>query len=163
MINSLPLLLRPLLAPLLLLPLKIHQWSLQRMLTPYVKEDIKEFRQSRDRTELLKPKTKGKIPLTAMLLSRYTKKDATIDQLTQDHLILALKSVESTGALLWYSLCELCQHPEAVPLLRTELEEVMVDGQLPSTHLHELKLMDSCLRETLRLHPMHTCRCIILL
>ncbi|GIK06103.1 hypothetical protein Aspvir_001746 [Aspergillus viridinutans] len=152
--NACPTLLRPLLAPLAFLPTKMNQWDMGRLLTPMLHKDIATFKEAKDRSELLRPKQAGEIPLTAMLLSRYKQGEATIRQLIVDYILVSFDSTPSTASALYHVICELAAHPEAADILRHELEEVMVDGKLPQTHLQELKRMDSFLRESFRLHPV---------
>ncbi|KAI0869276.1 cytochrome P450 oxidoreductase GliF [Hypoxylon argillaceum] len=152
--NACPPLLRPLLSPLAFLPTKKNQWDMKRLLKPMIKEDIKTFEATADKKELLRPKYEGKIPFTAMLLSRYKGAQASIQQLVEDYILVSFDSTPSTASALYHILCELAVHPEAVEILRAELEEVMVNGKLPSTHLQELKRMDSFLRESFRMHPV---------
>ncbi|KAI0109877.1 cytochrome P450 oxidoreductase GliF [Daldinia grandis] len=154
MMNALPILLRPLLAPLLFLPTLKNHWDMKRLLTPYLKHDIKTFEGCKDKKSLLKPTPEGKIPFTAMLLSRYKDAGASIRQLVEDYILVSFDSTPSTTSALYHAICELARHPRAVDILRKELEEVMVDGKLPTTHLQELKRMDSFLRESFRLHPV---------
>ncbi|RDL33243.1 putative cytochrome p450 oxidoreductase [Venustampulla echinocandica] len=154
MMDSLPILLRPLLVPLIFLPALKNQWDMKRLLVPYLKEDIKTFNEAVDKKELLKPKSEGKIPFTAILLSRYKAAEATIRQLVEDYVLISFDSTPSTTSALYHVICELVKNPEAADILRRELNEVIVDGKLPSSHLQELKRMDSFLRESFRLHPV---------
>ena len=157
LMNSCPALLRPWLAPLAFLPTLKNQWDMKRLLTPMLEEDQKTFQESPDKSKLLRPKQEGKIPLTAMLLSRYKPEQASIRQLIIDYILISFDSTPSTASALYYMICELAAHPEAADILREELDEVMVDGKLPQTHLQELKRMDSFLRESFRLHPVSLC------
>ncbi|KAI1800659.1 cytochrome P450 oxidoreductase GliF [Daldinia bambusicola] len=152
--NALPVLLRPLLAPLLFFPTLKNQWDMKRLLIPYLKNDMKAFEESKDKKGLLKPTPEGKIPFTAMLLSRYSDAESSLRQLVQDYILISFDSTPSTAATLYHLLCELGKHPSAADILRKELAEVMVDGKLPLTHLQELKRMDSFMRESFRLHPI---------
>ncbi|OTB17066.1 hypothetical protein K445DRAFT_74306 [Daldinia sp. EC12] len=153
--NALPTLLRPILAPLLFLPALKNQWDMKRLLAPYLKNDMKTFQECKDKKQLLKPSSNGKLPFSAMLLSRYAQAESNIRQLVQDYILVSFDSTPSTASTLYHVLCELARHPVAADILRKEVEEVMVDGKLPTTHLQELKRMDSFLRESFRLHPIN--------
>ncbi|KAL5355552.1 cytochrome P450 [Aspergillus floccosus] len=152
--NACPAMLRPLLAPLIFLPTKMNQWDMKKLLTPMLHEDIAAFKDAKDRSEMLRPKEEGKIQLTGMLLNRYKQGEATIRQLIVDYILISFDSTPSTASALYHVICELAAHPEAADVLRKELDEVMVDGKLPQTHLQELQRMDSFLRESFRLHPV---------
>lgn len=158
LLNACPALLRPLMQPLLFLPTLKNQWDMKRLLTPMLHKDIKNFSEAKDKKELIRPSAQGDIPFTAFLLSRYKTAEVTIKQLVTDYVLVSFDSTPSTASALYNALCELCQHPEAVQVLRQELVEVLVDGRLPTTHLQELKRMDSFLRESFRMHPVSLCK-----
>ncbi|KAI1505452.1 cytochrome P450 oxidoreductase GliF [Biscogniauxia marginata] len=152
--TSCPQLLRPLLAPLVFLPTLKNQWDMKRLLIPVLKEDVKEFQETSDKKEILRPKSEGKLPLTALLLSRYKFNEPSLRQLVEDYVLISFDSTPSTASALYHAIYELAAHPSAADVLRQELDEIMVDGKLPSTHLQELRRMDSFLRESLRMHPI---------
>ncbi|KAI1304522.1 cytochrome P450 oxidoreductase GliF [Xylaria venustula] len=154
LLDACPLILRPLMAPIYFFPAIKNRWDMKRLLTPVLEEDIKDFYQSNDKKELLKPKPEGKIPFTGFLLSRYKTAEANLKQLISDYVLISFDSTPSTASALFHALCELALHPEAAEVLRQELDEVVVAGNLPGTHLQELRKMDSFLRESFRLHPI---------
>lgn len=158
LMNACPPLLRPLLSPLAFLPTVKNQWDMKRLLTPMIQEDMKTFEEAKDKKELLRPKSEGKLPFTAMLLSRYKANEVSLRQLIQDYILISFDSTPSTASSLYHVICELAVRPEAADILRKEVDEVMIDGKLPSTHLQELKRMDSFLRESFRLHPVSLCK-----
>jgi Cytochrome P450 len=92
-----------------------------------------------------------------MLLSRYKPEQASIKQLIIHYILTSFDSTPSTASALYHVICELAARLEAADILREELDQVMVDGKLPQTHLQELKRMDS-LRESFRLHPVSLCK-----
>ncbi|KAI1749215.1 cytochrome P450 oxidoreductase GliF [Xylaria castorea] len=153
-LDACPLILRPLMAPIYFLPTIKNRWDMKRLLTPILEEDIKDFYKAKDTKELLRPRPEGKVPFTGYLLSRYQTAEASIKQLVSDYILISFDSTPSTASSLFHALCELALHPEAAEILRRELDEVVVDGNLPGTHLQELKKMDSFLRESFRLHPI---------
>lgn len=156
--NELPRLLRPLLAPLLFAPSLKNQWDMRRLLTPYLKKDIEIFNKTQDKRDLIKPDPEGDIPFTAILMSRYKEAEKTIKQLVADYWLVTFDSTPSTTTAIYHMIIELCKCPGAVDILRKELEDNMVDGKLPLTHLQELQRMDSFLRESFRLHPVSLCK-----
>ncbi|KJK75899.1 hypothetical protein H634G_09264 [Metarhizium anisopliae BRIP 53293] len=154
LLNACPLILRPLMAPICFFPTIKNKWDMARLLTPVLKTDMKDYYEAKDKKEILRPRAEGKIPFTGFLLSRYQAAEATIKQLVADYIIISFDSTPSTASALFHVLCELALHPEAADILRQELDEVLVDGNLPGTHLQELRKMDSFLRESFRLHPI---------
>lgn len=158
LLDACPLILRPLIAPIYFLPSIKNRWDLKRMLTPVLKKDLQEYHDATDKKEILRPRTEGKVPFTGFLLSHYKSAEASLKQLISDYIHLSFDSTPNTAAVMFHVLCELAAHPEAVDVLRQELDEVLVDGKLPATHLQELRKMDSFLRETFRLHPFGICK-----
>ncbi|KAI0817255.1 cytochrome P450 oxidoreductase GliF [Xylaria sp. FL0064] len=154
LLDACPLILRPLLAPIYFFPTIKNRWDMKRLLTPVLKEDINEYYGAADKKEILKPKPEGKVPFTGFLLSRYKTAEANIKQLISDYVLISFDSTPSTASALFHALCELALHPECAEILRQELDEVVVAGNLPGTHLQELRKMDSFLRESFRLHPI---------
>ncbi|KAK7984740.1 hypothetical protein PG988_002362 [Apiospora saccharicola] len=154
LLNACPRLLRPLMKPILFLPTLKNQWDMKRLLVPTLQKDLKDFQEAPNKRELIQPRPEGDIPFTAFLLSRYKAAEATIKQLVTDYVLVSFDSTPSTASAFYHILCELAQRPEAISILRQELDEMMVDGKLPATHLQELKRMDSFLRESFRLHPV---------
>ncbi|TDZ28124.1 Cytochrome P450 monooxygenase ccsD [Colletotrichum spinosum] len=155
LLNATPAVLRPILRPLYFLPTLRNYWGMHKLLKPKLDREIAAFRAAgQDKRKLLVPKTDEDLPFTHFLLSRYTEAAATIKQLVTDYIQVSYTSTPTTASALYHALWELAQHPEAAEVMRRELDEVMVDGQLPRTHLQELKRMDSFLRESFRLHPI---------
>ncbi|KAK5635445.1 hypothetical protein RRF57_011157 [Xylaria bambusicola] len=131
LLDALPLVLRPLLAPIYFFPTIKNRWDMKRLLTPEIKKDIKDFYTADDKKEHLKPKPEGKIPFTGFLLQRYKSAEANIKQLISDYILISFDSTPSTASALFHALCELALHPEAAEILRQELDEVVVAGNLP--------------------------------
>lgn len=157
LLDACPLILRPFTAPIYFLPSIKNRWDLKRMLIPVLKRDLQEYHEATDKKEILRPRTEGKVPFTGFLLSHYKSAEASLKQLISDYIHLSFDSTPNTAAVMFHVLCELAAHPEAVDVLRQELDEVLVDGKLPATHLQELRKMDSFLRESFRLHPFGIC------
>ncbi|KAK2050988.1 cytochrome P450 oxidoreductase GliF [Colletotrichum caudatum] len=154
LLNATPTVLRPLLRPLYFLPALKNYWDMGRMLKPKLDREIETFKSASNKRNLLVPKSDEDLPFTQFLLSRYTEAAATIRQIVIDYIQVSYTSTPTTASALYHALWELAQRPEAVDILRQELREVMIDGNLPRTHLQELKRMDSFLRESFRLHPI---------
>jgi cytochrome P450 len=91
-------------------------------------------------------------------MARYKPGEATPYQLATDQILTSFESTVSTAATLYNIVLDLAVRPELQDELRHEVEEIMVDGRLPSTHLKELKKMDSVMRETFRVNPFALCK-----
>lgn len=69
-------------------------------------------------------------------------------------LSLALASIHTTTNTLAFAMFDLVENPEYIALLREEIKRVYKeDGKWEKGTLFKLKLMDSVLRESMRLHP----------
>ncbi|CCF32839.1 cytochrome P450 oxidoreductase GliF [Colletotrichum higginsianum] len=154
LLKMLPDFLKPLARPIFYAPVLLDHQFMRQMLYPIIDKNTKEFREAKDPKEPMAPKPGKNLPFTAFLLARYKDGAATPHQLSTDIIQASYTSIPSTSTSLYHALWNLAQRPEAQEILRKEVEEVMVDGKLPSTHLQELKRMDSFLRESLRLHPI---------
>lgn len=152
-----PPIIRPLFKPLLYAPSMYSQFLLKRFMAPILKEDLREYRSSTDKKSLEGPAAKGKLPVTAWLLARYGSKPATekqvLHRLTNDYLGLSFESTSTTILTIFFIIIELAADPELADLVRKEIKEVAPDGKLPTTHLNELKIMDSVMRESVRFNP----------
>ncbi|CAG8960280.1 hypothetical protein HYFRA_00012800 [Hymenoscyphus fraxineus] len=153
MISVVPRIFQWLLAPLIFLPAIVTKWRMKWAIKGVIKKDMQNFLSAKDKKSLLKLTEEGKVPFTAALMTRYKPEEATLSQLLQDYVTVSFESTPSSAAALYLILMELATRPELVEILRQELQEVMVDGKLPKTHLAELRKMDSAMRESSRVNP----------
>ena len=153
LLSHMPVLLRPLFKPVLYAPAIWLRWNMVSMLTPILQDDIREYEQSTDKKQLLGPKEKGKAPLTAWLLNRYKPGKATMRRLTDDYITTSFESTASSAGTLFFIMGELAADPVLADALREEIIKYAPDGNLPSTHLSELRKMDSVMRESTRVNP----------
>lgn len=71
-------------------------------------------------------------------------------------LSLAMASINSTSSTLAFTMFDLLENPEYMDLLREEIKSVFEEGRKwDKSSLNKLRLMDSVLKESMRLHP-HT-------
>ena len=152
-LGYLPILLRPLLKPVLFAPAIWLRWNMASMLTPILQDEIREYEQTTDKKLLLDPKRKGKAPMTAWLLNRYKPDQATIKRLTDDYITTSFESTASSAGTLFFIMGELAANPALADILREEIMKCAPDGNLPHTHLNELRKMDSVMRESTRANP----------
>ncbi|KAF6827222.1 cytochrome p450 monooxygenase, partial [Colletotrichum musicola] len=68
-------------------------------------------------------------------------------------LILGSVAVHTTADLITQTVYDILQHPELIEPLREEVIRVIGEGGWKKTSLHNLKLMDSVLKESQRLKP----------
>lgn len=77
-----------------------------------------------------------------------------------DPTILILRAffaaIHSTSDLLTKTIFEICTHPDLVDDLREEAARVFKEHGLKKTAIHELRLMDSVIKETQRIQPLQT-------
>ncbi|KAJ5908862.1 hypothetical protein N7495_001544 [Penicillium taxi] len=68
---------------------------------------------------------------------------------------LSMAAIHTTSNLITNLMYDLASYPEFVQPLREEICAVLAeDGGLKRTSLHKLKLMDSVMKETQRMHPV---------
>ncbi|KAH8701254.1 cytochrome P450 [Phaeosphaeriaceae sp. PMI808] len=77
------------------------------------------------------------------------KKKAKID-LVDGQLFMAFVAVETTSTTVAYLMLDLLDHPDAIPRLRKELFRGW-----KKTSLQQMKLLDSAMKESQRLHPLN--------
>ena len=65
---------------------------------------------------------------------------------------LALAAIHTTTELVTHTMYNLIEHPEYIDCLRQEIRKVVGEGGWKKSSLYSLKLMDSVLKETQRLH-----------
>ncbi|KUJ21322.1 trichothecene C-8 hydroxylase [Mollisia scopiformis] len=69
-------------------------------------------------------------------------------------LSLAMAAIHTTSNTLGFAMFDLVENPEYFDLLREEIKRVWEeDGRWEKNTLYKLKLMDSVLKESMRLHP----------
>lgn len=89
--------------------------------------------------------------------TRQRGKKLSADELVQNVFIIMVASIHSTAMIALSILFDLLDHPESVREIRAEIARVKSD-QLPSSGawtrqgLAELRVLESFMRETLRVH-----------
>lgn len=82
-------------------------------------------------------------------------KYGTFFDMTSGQMGLSLAAIHTTSNLLTNVMYDLAAHPEYIQPLREEIQAVFAeDGELKKTSLLKLKLMDSIMKETQRVHPV---------
>lgn len=158
-LSLVPVAVRPLLKPFLFAPVRYSRFVLTRLLAPVLAGDMQEYQSSTDKKALRGPKAQNKMALTSWLMGRYPEsvRDVTA-QLTSDYLDISFESTPSTSGTLFYILVELAADPALAETVRQELAEFAPNGTLPSSHLNELRIMDSVMRESARVNPFSHCK-----
>ena len=155
LVSYVPIPLRPLVEPVLFMPALWVRTSMKKLLTPIVKADMQEYENSENKKALLGPREKGKVQMTGWLMSRYRdpSKKKDVQTILNDHIATIFESTPSTAGALFFIMGELAADPKLADILRQELLDVAPDGQLPQTHLNELRKLDSVMRESTRVNP----------
>ncbi|RYP78150.1 hypothetical protein DL769_003231 [Monosporascus sp. CRB-8-3] len=78
---------------------------------------MKDFYEARDKKEIMRPRSEGKIPFTRFLLSCYQAAEATVKQLVADYILINFDSTPSTASALFHVLFTLQHHPEKLVTL----------------------------------------------
>ena len=69
-------------------------------------------------------------------------------------LSLTVAAIHATTEALTIALLDLVTYPEIIPQLRQEVIQVLGDSGWSKQALYNMKLMDSFLKESQRLHPV---------
>lgn len=72
-------------------------------------------------------------------------------------LSLTVAAIHATTEALTTALADLVTYPEITPLLREEIIRVVSEEGWSKQTLYKMKLMDSFLKESQRLHPVSLC------
>jgi cytochrome P450 len=83
--------------------------------------------------------------------------DPTVAQLT-----LSFAAIHTTTDLVAQVMTDVCRNPEILVELRREMVQVLRDGGWKKTSLYNMKLLDSVIKESLRLKPTGIGRDIII-
>ena len=86
-------------------------------------------------------------------ISRGRKVDYVAGQLS-----LSLAAIHTTTETTTQAMLDVCEHPEVVQPLREEIVQVIRENGWAKTSLYKLKLMDSFLKESQRLHSLSECQ-----
>lgn len=74
-----------------------------------------------------------------------------------EHIVVNIAAIHTTGGQLAHTLYDLARFPEYVPILRDEIDQVLLEegggGAITKQTLFNLKKMDSFLREVQRVNP----------
>ncbi|OJD31824.1 cytochrome p450 [Diplodia corticola] len=70
-----------------------------------------------------------------------------------NQLIFSVVALHTTGDLLTHAIFDLVTHPDVMDDLRDEVRQVLKEDGWKKTSLYKMKLMDSFLKESQRLHP----------
>ena len=68
-------------------------------------------------------------------------------------LILSFVAIHTTTELVNQVMMDLCQNPEIIGELRQEIAKALGEGGWKKTSLYNMKLLDSVIKESLRLKP----------
>ncbi|KAL7950689.1 cytochrome P450 [Trichoderma barbatum] len=69
-------------------------------------------------------------------------------------LFLSTVAIHTTSDLLTVTMFDIARNPDIIEPLRDEIRSVLQNGGWKKTTLHEMKLMDSVIKESLRLKPI---------
>jgi cytochrome P450 len=87
------------------------------------------------------------------LLDMATAKKTTV-RMEDAQLFLSVAATHTTTETLSYVMLDLLSHPTAIPKLKEEMINVLKEGGWKKSSLGQMKLLDSVLKESQRLHPI---------
>lgn len=85
---------------------------------------------------------------------RMSTKDGRFYKPELAQITLSVAAIHTTSDLLTQLILDFAAHPEILGPLRAEIKEVLGKEGWKKTALYNLKLLDSCIRETQRLKPI---------
>ncbi|KAK3991553.1 P450 oxygenase [Cladorrhinum sp. PSN332] len=155
-LSFLPSILKPTFKPFLFIPIRYTRFALRRLLTPVIKKELAQLSTVGEKPTAI---INNKMALSSFLLNRYPRSSPIhknpILQIVSDVLDISLESTPSTSGTIYWILVELAAaDPSLVAALREEITTVTnpFGGKLPATQLNELRLMDSVMRESIRVN-----------
>lgn len=94
------------------------------------------------------------------LIDNATGSDATTDNIVRRMLFLNMAAIHTTAETLTHNVFELCDRPESLQMVRTEMLEAI--SQSPkirlATLVNGLRRTDSFMKESHRLNPLGICK-----
>lgn len=142
--------------------------SLRRLLTFWFNPLYKQLRsQVRDARRILKPLIEQRKAEVQKALAAGGKPEKVADLIgwmvaqarasdidySAGQLGMSVVGIHTTTEALAEALVDLCQHPELFKPLREEIVRELKDEGWTRTSLHRMRLMDSFLKESQRMHP----------
>ncbi|KAB2573778.1 putative cytochrome p450 protein [Lasiodiplodia theobromae] len=86
---------------------------------------------------------------------KLAKNERAVDPV-EGQLLLSFVAIHTTSLTLLAALYDLAEHPEMAEMVRKEIVEVLrEEGGWKKTSLYKMKLLDSCLKESQRLHTLN--------
>lgn len=117
-----------------------------RIVAPIIKERLEQKQQG---------KVSAKVSdMVGWMEEIAQKKKAKID-LVDGQLFMAFVAVETTSTTVAYLMLDLLDHPDAIPRLRNEIITILRGNGWKKTSLQQMKLLDSAMKESQRLHPLN--------
>lgn len=157
--------LRPVLAAIL--PFRYRQRRCRAKAEGVVSAKMKKLVETRRAKERGDPVPDEDETLLDWMIENGTKEETTVVEMANRQCALTLASIHTTSTNTAAFLFELCEHPEWVPVLREEINQVkeqMGGSELDYRRWHtKLEKMDSFLLECFRVHPPVLCKFFVML
>jgi cytochrome P450 len=156
-------------------------------LAQYTNDGVIDMRKRRERAcELLAPVLRNRVKATEELKAQGIKKvkgprkyedgvqwlldahtahgkDLTPDRLARDLFVIMTASIHSTSGAALAMLFDMLEHPEALPDIKEEIQQVrskLSGGVWTRKALGDLRVLDSFMRESARVHALTQCEYI---
>ncbi|KAH7350325.1 cytochrome P450 [Pyrenochaeta sp. MPI-SDFR-AT-0127] len=126
--------------------LRDERAAASKIVAPIIDKRIEEKQQGKKSTKVS--------DMVSWMEELFQDKKGKMD-LVDGQLFMAFVAVESTSTTIAYLLLDLLDHPDTIPRLRKEIISVLRDGGWKKTSLYEMKLLDSAMKESQRLHPLN--------
>ena len=129
--------------------LRGERTAARRIVAPIIKNRLKQKQEGR---------VSAKVSDMVGWMEEIVEKKNSNADLVDGQLFMAFVAVETSSATAAYLLLDLLDHPDALVRLRDEILSVLKDGGWKKTSLQQMKLLDSAMKESQRLHPLNLCK-----
>jgi len=134
----------------LLLPARYRLQSYVNTAMRLLVPEVKRRREAWDRYDGVEARQN----LLSWMIETANEKEGRPDKLAHLELVISLASIHTTQMAVVHVLYDLCEHPEFLPELRDEIEEVLAqDGEWKKTSFTKLRKLDSFMKESQRFNP----------
>ncbi|KAF2677137.1 cytochrome P450 [Lentithecium fluviatile CBS 122367] len=126
--------------------LRNERAATSKIVAPIIDERLKQKQQG---------KKSAKVSDMVGWMEEIVQKKKAKMNLVDGQLFMAFVAVETTSTTVAYLMLDLLDHPDAISRLRKEIISVLRDSGWKKTSLQQMKLLDSAMKESQRLHPLN--------
>lgn len=139
-----------------------HLRRAKKIITPIIEERLQKRKISNEK--IFNEEVQRPLDLLQYMIDHAENEDLDSERLAHLVLMSNIAGIHTTTMAITHAVYDLCEHQEYIPLLREEIEQVLLNdgGWQPDTH-NKLHKFDSFLKESQRFSPISLCECTILI